>query len=85
MRQPTTAEVRLDQHKSSEFRPSGAEHLAVLAFNESAAIEFRCRGTPRDGEIAANNFGIREMSVYMPVSKSFSAGGINRDFWRRGG
>jgi hypothetical protein len=24
-------------------------HLAVLAFNESAAIEFRCRGTPRDG------------------------------------
>jgi hypothetical protein len=24
-------------------------HLAVLAFNESAAIEFRCRGNPRDG------------------------------------
>src|ERR1700730_2412843 len=24
-------------------------HLAVLAFNESAAIEIRCRGTPRDG------------------------------------
>ena len=37
-------------------------HLAVLAFNGSAAIEFRCRGTPRDGR-STNNFGIREMSV----------------------
>ena len=40
------------------------EHLAVLAVNESAAIEFHCRGTPQGRKIATNNFGIREMSVY---------------------
>jgi hypothetical protein len=39
------------------------EHLAVLAVNESAAIEFRCRGTPQGRKIATNSFGIREMSV----------------------
>jgi len=49
MRQPTTAEVRLDQHKAASFGPAGPRHLAVLAVNESAAIEFRCRGTRRDG------------------------------------
>jgi hypothetical protein len=38
-------------------------HLAVLAFNESAAIEFRCRGTPRDGRSRPTTFGIREMAV----------------------
>jgi hypothetical protein len=26
-----------------------AQHLAVLAVNESAASKFCCRGTPRDG------------------------------------
>jgi hypothetical protein len=38
-------------------------HLAVLALNQSAAIEFRCRGTRRGRKIATNNFGIREMSA----------------------
>jgi hypothetical protein len=64
MRQPTTAEVRLDEHKTARFGPSGAEHLAVLAVNELAAIEFRCRGTPRDGRSRSNGPGIRRMSVY---------------------
>ena len=37
------------------------EHLAVLAVNESAAIEFRCASLRR--KIVTNNFGIREMSA----------------------
>src|SRR5215470_12026204 len=48
MRQLTTAEVRFDEHKAASLG-SGAEHLAVLAVDESAAIEFRCRGPPSDG------------------------------------
>jgi hypothetical protein len=51
-------EVRCDSRRrqryalmntSSEFRPRGAEHFAILAANESAAIEFRCRRPPSDG------------------------------------
>src|SRR6267378_3153718 len=54
MRQPTTAEVRLDERyalMNTKQRVSAQRggHLAVLVSNESAAIEFRCRGTPRDG------------------------------------
>ena len=37
------------------------EHLAVLAVNEPAAIEFRCASLRR--KIVTNNFGIREMSA----------------------
>ena len=70
MRQPTTAEVRLDQHKAASFGPAGPRHLAVLAVNESAAIELPCRGNP-GWRIATNNFDIREMSVYMPCLEKF--------------
>jgi len=38
-----------------------------LAVNESAAIEFRCRGTPQGREIATNSCGIREMSACAPL------------------
>ena len=37
-------------------------HLAVLAFKESAAIEFRLPRNPQGRKIATNNFGIRQMS-----------------------
>jgi len=50
---------------------SGAEHLAVLAVNESAAIEFRCHGTLQGPKIATNNFGIREMSGEMLHTSGF--------------
>jgi hypothetical protein len=70
MRQPTTAEVRLNEHKQRVSAQRG-QHLAVWLSTKLAVIEFRCRGTPWGRKIATNNFGIREMSAERPI-KSFS-------------
>ena len=74
MPQPTTAEVRLDEHKAASFGPAGG-HLAVLAFNESAAIEFSLPRNPQGRKIATNTFGIREMSV---ERNGYAVGGPGR-------
>jgi hypothetical protein len=47
MRQPTTAKLRLDEHKAASFGPAGPSTLPFWLVNESAAIEFRCRRPPR--------------------------------------
>jgi hypothetical protein len=67
MRKPTTAEVRLNEHKQRVSAQRG-QHLAVWLSTKSAVIEFRCRGTPwgtedRDqqlrypGNVGSNRFG----------------------------
>ena len=73
MRQPTTAEVRLDQHKAASFGPAG-RHLAVLAFNESAAIEFRCRGTPGTED--------RDQQLRYPGNVGLAAGSYSQHWGR---
>ena len=70
MRQPTTAEVRLDEHKAASFGPAAPSILPFWLSTSSAAIEFRCRGTPQGRKIATNNFGIREMSVQCDASSA---------------
>jgi hypothetical protein len=60
MPQPTTAEYALMNTKQ---RAQRSGHLAVLAFNESAAIEFRLPRNLQGRKITTSNFGIREMSV----------------------
>ena len=49
MIQTTMAELCLEEGLHSGFWLREAERLAVLAVTESAAIEFRFRGAPRDG------------------------------------
>ena len=62
MRQPTKAEVTLNEHTQRVSAQRG-QHLAVWLSTKSAVIEFRCRGTPWGRKIATKNFGIREMSA----------------------
>ncbi len=62
MRQPTTAEVRLDEHKAARFGPAGP---SILPFWLSTS-QLRSNSLPRNPQgrkIATNNFGIREISV----------------------
>ena len=52
-----------------EIRPARAEPLAVLALDESAAIEFRCRANNQGRKDRDQQLGIREMSdklLYAP-------------------
>ena len=70
MPQPTTAEVRLDQHKAASF---GAAVPSILPFRPSTSrprLNF-VAAEPPERRIATNNFGIREMSVYMPRLEKF--------------
>jgi len=70
MRQPTAAEVRLDQHKAGSF---GAAVPSILPFWPSTSrprLNF-VAAEPPGRRIATNNFGIREMSVYMPRLEKF--------------
>jgi hypothetical protein len=45
------------------FRPSGAEHLAVLACRRVGCDRISLPRNPQGRKIATNNFGIREMSA----------------------
>jgi len=62
------------KQRVSAPRGQASKHPAVPAVNVSAAIEFRCRGTPQGRKIATNNFGSREMSAKLMLSLSFSSG-----------
>ena len=62
MRQPTTAEVRLDEHKAASFGPAGP---SILPFwlQRVGCDRISLPRNPLGRKIATNNFGIREMSV----------------------
>ena len=53
-----------------QFRPREAPRLAILAISGLPAIEFRCRGTPRDGRSRPNGPRTRRMSVKNSSSPS---------------
>jgi len=61
MRQPTTAEVGLDQHKAASFGPAGC---ASCRFGRQrvGCDRISLPWDPQRRKIATNNFGIREMS-----------------------
>src|SRR6266436_1926127 len=63
MPQPTTAEVRLDEHKAASFGPAGPSILPFWLSTSRLRSNFVCRGPPQGRKIATNNFGIREMSA----------------------
>ena len=64
MRQPATVEVRLDEHKAVSFGPAGP---SILSFGcqRVGCDRISLPRNPQGRKIATNNFGIREMSVYM--------------------
>jgi hypothetical protein len=65
MRPPTTAEVRLDEHKAASFGPAGPSIFPFWLSTSRLRSNF-VAAEPQGRKIATNNFGIREMSVQMP-------------------
>jgi hypothetical protein len=65
MRQPKTAEVPLDEHQAASFGPAGPRILPFWPSTSRLRSNF-VAAEPPGRKIATNNFGIREMSVYMP-------------------
>src|ERR1700730_9311859 len=62
MPQPTTAEVRLDEHKAASFGPAGRASCR-FGFERVGCDRFSLPRNPQGRKIATNNFGIREMSA----------------------
>ena len=62
MRQPTTAEVRLDEHKAASFGPAAPSILPFWLPTSRLRSNF-VAAEPPGTKIATNNFGIREMSA----------------------
>src|ERR1700730_1191724 len=62
MPQPTTAEVRLDEHKAASFGPAGRGSCR-FGFQRVGCDRISLPRNPQGWKIATNNFGIREMSV----------------------
>jgi hypothetical protein len=62
MPQPTTAEVRLDEHKVASFGPAGPSILPFWLSTSRLRSNF-VAAEPQGRKIATNNFGVREMSV----------------------
>jgi hypothetical protein len=60
MRQPTTAEVRLDEHKAASFGPAGPSILPFWLSTSRLRSNFVAADTPRK---IATHFGIWEMSA----------------------
>jgi hypothetical protein len=67
MPQPTTAEVRLDEHKAASFGPAGRASCR-FGFQRVGCDRISLPRNPQGRKIATNNFGIREMSVQYPRS-----------------
>ncbi len=78
MRQTMTAEVRLDEGKPPSCRPAWPRVSPLWLSAGQSAIEFRCRGTPKDGRSRLNEPGIRRMSVKWTrlSSRSFAANAV---------
>jgi hypothetical protein len=62
MPQPTTAEVRLEEHKAASFGPAGRASCR-FGFQRVGCDRISLPRNPQGRKIATNNFGIREMSV----------------------
>jgi hypothetical protein len=62
MRQATTAEVRLDEHKAASFGSAGRASCR-FGFQRVGCDRISLPRNPQGRKIATNNFGIREMSV----------------------
>jgi len=75
MPQPTTAEVRLDEHKAASFGPAGRASCR-FGFQRVGCDRISLPRNPQGRKIATNNFGIREMSVYTDAAASAAAIGL---------
>jgi hypothetical protein len=62
MRQPTTAEIRLDQHKAASFGPAGPSISPFWLPTSRDRISLP--RTPQRRKITSNRPGIRRMSAY---------------------
>ena len=60
----------LDQHKTASFGPAGPSTLPFWPSTSRLRLNF-VAAEPPERRIATNNFGIREMSVYMPRLEKF--------------
>ena len=71
MRETTTAEARLEQRGSCEFRHSQAECPVILAGNGSVAIEFYCDGAQVRPKIALNGRQSGECGFTIPADRHY--------------
>jgi hypothetical protein len=69
MRQPTTAEVRLTEHKQ-RVSAQRDQHLAVLAVSEVGCDRISLPRNPLGRKIATNNFGMSGQEAVMAAWRS---------------